>query len=127
MLSYKRIFYVDTPGIIQVYPEVKEELKRQVDEAIQIVKNLNYLAIGRGGMKPEPPEMPGLYDRLAEQLWMNNHFRFAYMKIRELKEDMVIKGLETNYSIVYPYLTEKGKEVYEVFINSLKEQDNSQE
>ena len=41
-----------------------------VNKSIQILKNLNYMAIGIGHMKPEPAGMPGLYDHLAHQIWV---------------------------------------------------------
>ena len=28
-------------------------------------------------MKPEPSDMSGLYEYLAEQIWISNHFWFA--------------------------------------------------
>ena len=115
-----RFFYLDTNNIIQSYPELKKDLQRQISESIQMIKNLNYMAIGMGSMKPEPEDMPGLYDRLAEQIWSNNHFWFSNMKIRGLKGDFVINGLESSFIILYPYLTKTGITKFKNYMKSLK-------
>jgi AcrR family transcriptional regulator len=58
-----QFFYLDTHNIIQTYPELKAGLEIQINESIQMIKNLNYMGVGMGLMKPEPTEMPGLYDQ----------------------------------------------------------------
>lgn len=112
-----RFFYLDTYNILQSYPELKIELRQQISEAIQVIKNLNYLAVGMGYLKAEPADMPGLYDQLAEQIWINNHFWFSQMHIRGEEGDHVVKGLKACTAISYPYLTEKGKKAYKAFID----------
>ncbi|MEM6802974.1 MAG: TetR/AcrR family transcriptional regulator [Bacteroidota bacterium] len=119
-----RFFYLDTYNILQSYPELKIEMRQQIQEAILVIKNLNYLAVGKGYLKPAPPEMPDLYDKLADQIWINNHFWFTQMEIRGLKEDIVLKGLDACVFISYPYLTEKGKQVYMGFIEKVKAEKN---
>lgn len=114
-----RFFYLDTYNILQSYPELKIDMQKQISEAIQVIKNLNYLAVGMGYLKPEPEDTPGLYDKLAEQIWINNHFWFSQMHIRGEEGDLVIKGLEACVAISYPYLTEKGKKVYKGFIDKV--------
>ena len=119
-----QFFYLDTHNIIQTYPELKAGLEIQINESIQMIKNLNYMGVGMGLMKLEPTEMPGLYDQLAQQIWVNNHFWFAQMKIRGLEGSVVVKGLEAGFGIIYPYLTEKGITAYREFIDGVKaEQD----
>ncbi len=119
-----QFFYLDTNNIIQTYPELKEGLQTQIQESLQMIKNLNYMAVGKGLMKPEPAEMPGLYDQLAQQIWINNHFWFAQMKIRGIEGSVVVKGLEAGFAVVYPYLTEKGITSYQEFIGGVKEKEN---
>jgi AcrR family transcriptional regulator len=119
-----QFFYLDTHNIIQTYPELKAGLEIQINESIQMIKNLNYMGVGMGLMKPEPTEMPGLYDQLAQQIWINNHFWFAQMKIRGLEGSVVVKGLEAGFGIVYPYLTEKGIAAYREFIDGVKAEQN---
>ena len=116
-----KFFYLDTYNILQSYPDLKEEFQARLNEAILIIKNLNFLAVGKGAMKPEPPEMPGLYEYLAEQIWISNHFWFAQKYIRGKTENAIIKGLEANYAILYPHLTERGKASHLKYIEKMKE------
>lgn len=116
-----KFFYLDTYNILQSYPDLKKEFQNRLNEAILIIKNLNFLAVGKGAMKPEPADMPGLYEQVAQQIWINNHFWFAQMNIRGKTEDTVIKGMESNFAILYPYLTEKGRAGHRKYIAALKE------
>ncbi len=116
-----KFFYLDTYNILKSFPDVKEMFQIRLNEAIHIIKNLNYLSVGKGAMKPEPEDMPGLYNQLAEQLWINIHFWFAQMNIRGKSEDIVLKGLEANFIILYPYLTEKGRKGHRDYIAAFKE------
>ncbi len=118
-----KFFYLDTYNILQSYPELQEVFQARLNEAILIIKNLNFLAVGKGAMIPEPADMPGLYERLAEQIWINNHFWFCQMHIRgKTHEDTVLEGMEANFSILYPYLTEKGRHGHRSYIEQLKAQ-----
>ena len=117
-----RFFYLDTHNILQTYPHLQKGMEIQIKESMQIIKNLNYLSIGMGYMKPEPPEMPGLYDHLAQQIWVNSHFWLAQTTIRGMEDDSVSEGLEAYFAICYPYLTEEGIVSYRNYINNLKKE-----
>lgn len=106
-----RFFFLDTHNILLLYPELRPALEKQIQEAIQMIKNVNYIGIGKGYLKPAPPEMPNLYDYLAHQIWINNHFWLAQMNIRGEEEgDIIEKGMRSIFAITYPYFTEIGKE-----------------
>ncbi len=115
-----RFFYLDTHNILKTFPKIKKEMHTQIKESIQIIKNVNYLAIGKGYMLTEPEDMPGLYDQLAHQIWINSHFWLAQANIRGKKKLDIIDGLDNFYALVYPYLTKKGKSSYRTYIDSLK-------
>lgn len=117
-----KFFYLDTYNILQSYPDLKEEFQARLNESILIIKNLNFLAVGKGAMKPEPPDMPGLYEHLAEQIWISNHFWFAQKYIRGKTENAIIRGLEANFAILYPHLTERGKEAHRTYIAKMKKE-----
>lgn len=117
-----KFFYLDTYNILQSYPALKKDFQARLNEAILIIKNLNFLAVGKGLMIPEPPEMPGLYDKLAEQIWINNHFWFCQLHVRGEAEDTVLKGMESNFAILYPYLTEKGRAGHRAYIAAMKKE-----
>ena len=111
-----RFFYLDTPGILKTFPELNAIVQKQINESYQIIKNLHYLSIGMGSMKPEPEEFPGLYDQLVRHIMIHNHFWFAHSQIKGDHENLIKKGLESLFSLTYPYLTEKGVEEYKQFI-----------
>ncbi len=116
-------FFLDTPNIIKAFPETNKVIKEQVDEAFKMIKGVNYLAIGMGYMKPEPPEFPGLYDELAAHQWRNTHFWISYARIKGMEDNLVLKGMEAQFSLIYPYLTEKGIEANKRFLEELKNGD----
>ena len=113
-----QFFYLDTPSILKSFPDLHEQVLFQINKAIQLIKNLNYMYIGMGRMKPEPVDFPGLYDHLAEQIWMTNHFWMAQSYIRKISDNFVENGIKHCFSITYPYLTETGIEGYKAFMKS---------
>lgn len=115
-----KFFYLDTYNILQSNPVLKEEMYKQINESMQIIKNLNYLSIGMGYFKPEPEDFPGLYDKLVEQIWVNSHFWFAQNIIRGSKNDSIVEGLENSYALIFPHLTEKGKMRYKEYMIKIK-------
>jgi AcrR family transcriptional regulator len=112
-------FYLDTPNILKMFPELNEKVQKQIEESYQIIKNLNYLAIGMGMMKPEPEDNPGSYDQLMRHIWIHNHFWFANSRIINSEDNLVKKGIESLFNLCYPYLTKKGVLSYKQFIKAL--------
>ena len=115
-----KFFYLDTYNILQSNPVLKEEMYKQINESMQIIKNLNYLSIGMGYFKPEPEDFLGLYDKLVEQIWVHTHFWFAQNIIRGSKNDSIVEGLENSYALIFPHLTEKGKMRYKEYMIKIK-------
>ena len=112
-------FYLDTPNILKMFPDLNEKVQKQIEESYQIIKNLNYLAIGMGMMKPEPEDNPGSYDQLMRHIWIHNHFWFANSRIINSEDNLVKKGIESLFNLCYPYLTKEGVLSYKQFIKSL--------
>ncbi|MEM1124183.1 MAG: TetR/AcrR family transcriptional regulator [Bacteroidota bacterium] len=115
-----RFFYMDAYNILKTYPALRTAIREHIEEAIQITKTVQYLAIGMGYLKPEPPEMPGAYDTLALNIWMLLHFWFAQMEIRGIEGDPVQSSLKAHSHVLYPYLTEKGKQLIVSHLESLE-------
>lgn len=105
-----RFFHTDLYNILKTYPELREAIQSNVEEALVITKTIQYLAIGMGYLKPEPSALPGSYDSLALNSWMILHFWFAQMEIRGIEGDPIESCLKMHAHIWYPYLTEKGQE-----------------
>ena len=120
-------FFLDTPNILKSYPIVTEQIKDQIEDAFKMIKGINYLSIGMGFMKPEPKDFPGLYEELAAHLWRNTHFWISYARIKDFKEDLVVKGMESHYSLIYPYLTEKGVQANKKYLEHLREKRANKE
>jgi len=111
-----KFFYLETQNILRAHPDLREQMENRVKEDIQMIKNLNFIAIGKGYMKPELKDFPGLYDMLANQIWMTSHFWFAQTTLKRIEGNGVYKGTEACFAVLYPYLTPKGKEVYLNFL-----------
>ena len=120
-------FFLDTPNILKSYPIVTEQIKDQIEDAFKMIKGINYLSIGMGFMKPEPKDFPGLYEELAAHLWRNTHFWISYARIKDFKEDLVVKGMESHFSLIYPYLTEKGVQANKKYLEHLREKRANKE
>ncbi|KRO90103.1 MAG: TetR family transcriptional regulator [Bacteroidetes bacterium] len=116
-----KFFYLDTFNIVNCYPALKLEMIRQVNNAVEMIKNLNFMSIGKGYLKPESVDNPGLYDNVAHQIWMQSFFWYAQSDFRNLNDSAIIKkGLESSYAIIYPYLTELGIEKYKEYLKNIK-------
>lgn len=111
-----KFFYLETQNNLRAHPDLREQMENRVKEDIQMIKNLNFIAIGKGYMKPELKDFPGLYDMLANQIWMTSHFWFAQTTLKRIEGNGVYKGTEACFAVLYPYLTPKGKEVYLNFL-----------
>ena len=58
---------------------------------------------------------------MRRRIWHQSVW-FSQMHIRGKSEDLVIKGMEFNFAILYPYLTEKGRKGHRAYIAVLKEE-----
>jgi hypothetical protein len=114
-----KFFFLDTYNIVKTYPVLRTEMNKRAHESMQITKNLNYMAVGMGHMKPEPKDMPGLYDNLAEQIWVNHHFLYSQYYIRGYEDITIKQGIESIFALNYPYLTEEGIKTYREYLESI--------
>lgn len=116
-----KFFYLETQNILRSHPDLKEQMENRVKEDIQMIKNLNYIAIGKGYMQLEPEDFPGLYNILANQIWMTSHFWFAQTTLKRIGGNGVNQGLQACYAALHPYLTSKGKGIYRAFLTENKQ------
>tara|TARA_B100000768_G_C11126075_1_gene309653 strand:+ start:40 stop:306 length:267 start_codon:yes stop_codon:yes gene_type:complete len=84
-----------------------------------MIKNLNYIAIGKGYMVPEPDNLKNVYGLLANQIWMSSHFWYVQADFKNQEKDIIAKRLISNYALVFPYLTEKGVDKYLEYLHNL--------
>ena len=102
-----RFFFQDTLDIIRTYPKIGERHRQQIEEEVNIIKNLLYMQVGKGTLTPEPA--PGVYDTLAEVIWQTLHFWFARKAILGDTQPGWVDAIRTIGHLVYPYLTEERK------------------
>jgi len=106
-----RFFYQDTLEIIRSYPELAKMHQEQVAQEKAIIRNLMFMSVGKGDLVAEPLE--GVYESLAHSIWMTLHFWLTQQIIRGEKNNNLEEGLLTIANLLYPYATEKGKEIFE--------------
>ena len=105
-----RFFYQDTLEVIRSYPELAKLHQQQVEQEKSIIRNLMFIAVGKGEMMVEP--IDGLYESLAHSIWMTVHFWLTQQIIRGQENNNLEMGLVTIANLLFPYATEKGKTVF---------------
>lgn len=106
-ISFKyRFFYLHTLDILRSYPDIAKQHRKQVESNVEYVRAILAYSMGTGNMKPEP--YPGCYLRLSETIWTVLHFWLLGEAIRG-KKHSPNEARMTMWSLVEPYLTEKGR------------------
>jgi AcrR family transcriptional regulator len=109
-ITHFGFFYQDTLEIIRSYPNLADLHKQQVQQEKSIIRNLIFLSVGKGDLVAEPYE--GMYESLAHSIWMTLHFWLTQQIIRGEKQNNLEMGLVTIANLTYPFVTEKGKEIF---------------
>lgn len=114
-----KFFYLDTHNILKSYETLHKEMEFQIHEAVQLIKNIIYVGVGKGDMIHGPGIVENTYEELSSQIWMTCHFWYAQSHFKHEKENIIIKGLNACYGLLAPYLTPKGVRRYKDYINNL--------
>ena len=112
-----KFFYLDTHNILKSYKDLNKEIAFQIHEAVQIIKNMIYVSVGKGYIVHGPGIIENTYDELSNQIWMTCHFWYVQSHFRCEKENIINKGLKACHGLMAPYLTSKGIEKYQEFLN----------
>ena len=115
-----KFFYLDTHNILKSYKELEQEMEIQIFEAVKLIKNIIYIAVGKGEMMHGPGITENTYEQVSNQIWMTCHFWFAQSDFKKTKENIINRGLYACYSLLFPYLSDKGIKKYTAFLNNLK-------
>ena len=115
-----KFFYLDTHNILKSYKELEQEMEFQIFEAVKLIKNIIYIAVGKGDMIHGPGITENTYEQVSNQIWMTCHFWFAQSDFKNTKENIINKGLNACYCLLAPYLSEKGTKKYKTILNTLK-------
>lgn len=106
-ISYKyRFFFLDTPDILRAYPGIAAQYRVQVEENIRYIRAILDYSVGTGNLVAEP--FPHCYDRLSETVWSVIQFWLLKEAIRGRRNVNPEDARATMWSLVSPYLTEKG-------------------
>ncbi len=108
LLSIKyRFFFLDTLDIIRSHPKLAEIHRRYIEAHIKYVRDMLQHSENTGHLKPEPE--PGVYNLLAESVWMILQFWLSNEAIRGKDFHDAKAAVKAMWNLVMPYLTEKGK------------------
>lgn len=114
-----RFFYRDFLEVFHVYPEIREHYKEQISHLIRFNRKMLYVAVDMGFMIEEPHE--GLYNTLARNSWAIQN---SWLMAREILGAEIINiagGVLAVMDLHFPYLTQKGKDLYRISKEELKE------
>lgn len=104
-------FYLDTLEITRAYPEIGATHRERIRSQIaQLYSMLDFNA-ARGAMVPEPIE--GLYQQLAQQLWMTMDQWLYQQSVLERKTDDEKAYRQAVWNLFIPCFTPMGAREYQ--------------
>ncbi len=101
-----RFFFLDTLDILRAYPEIAKLYRTQVEDNIRYIRAILDYSVGTGNMVAEP--FAHCYDRLSETVWSVIKFWLLKEAVRGRQNLDPEDARATMWSLVSPYLTEKG-------------------
>ena len=113
-----KFFYLDTHNILKSYEILGKEMELQIHKAVQLIKNIIYVSVGKGDLIHGPGIIENTYEELSNQIWMNCHFWYAQSHFKNEEKNIIAKGLNSCYGLLAPYLTAKGVVKYKEFLNN---------
>ncbi len=113
-----KFFYLDTHNILKSYEMLRKEMEFQIHKAVQLIKNIIYVSVGKGDLIHGPGIVENTYKELSNQIWMTCHFWYAQSHFRNEKKNIVANGVRSCYGLLAPYLTSKGVKKYKEFLNT---------
>ena len=112
-----RFFYRDILEIKSFAPQAKDLYQKQMEQVLNFTKNGMYLAIGKGIIKPEPHDRHHHY--FAKNIWAILNSWLAEREILGEENVSMNEIMLAVWEFLYPYLTEKGLEVFVELKNQL--------
>ncbi|MEL6841996.1 MAG: TetR/AcrR family transcriptional regulator, partial [Bacteroidota bacterium] len=100
-----RFFYQDMLEIERSHPEIGEKHQVHIERQIANVRAMIDYSVQAGNMQPEARS--GLYDHLANTVWMMLNFWLTQKQIR--KQAAQTSAMEAIWMLVIPHLTTKGE------------------
>ncbi len=100
-------FYLDTLEVIRAYENIAEIHRKHIKWQLEQLRNMLDFNTARGALQQEP--MEGVFDRLAQQLWMSLDLWMAQQYIRGNKTPQLKDYREAVWGLLIPHFTEMGK------------------
>ena len=112
-----KFFYSDLVDIVRGYPKIAELHKLHIDNQISRLHDVLNEFSRSGRLKKY--ESSNLYAFLSRQLWLTGSFWLSRCIVRGMKHDME-ELQEEAWSLIYPHLTDKGKQELSKLIDIAK-------
>ena len=112
-----KFFYSDLVDIVRGYPKIAELHKLHIDNQISRLHDVLNEFSRSGRLKKY--ESSNLYAFLSRQLWLTGSFWLSRCIVRGMKHDME-ELQEEAWSLIYPHLTDKGKQELSKMIDIAK-------
>lgn len=112
-----KFFYSDLVDIVRGYPKIAELHKLHIDNQISRLHDVLNEFSRSGRLKKY--ESSNLYAFLSRQLWLTGSFWLSRCIVRGMKHDME-ELQEQAWSLIYPHLTDKGKQELSKLIDIAK-------
>ena len=112
-----KFFYSDLVDIVRGYPKIAELHKLHIDNQISRLHDVLNEFSRSGRLKKY--ESSNLYAFLSRQLWLTGSFWLSRCIVRGMKHDME-ELQEQAWSLIYPHLTDKGKQELSKMIDIAK-------
>jgi AcrR family transcriptional regulator len=120
-LSIKyRFFFLDTLDILRKHPKLAETHRKYIDAHIKYVRSMLQHSENTGHLKSEVEKE--IYNTLAESVWMMLQFWLINEAIRGKEFHDAKAAVKAMWSLVMPYLTEKGKNKILAVINHTEQE-----
>ncbi len=112
-----KFFYSDLVDIVRGYPKIAEQHKIHIDNQISRLHDVLKEFSNSGRIKKY--ESSNIYAFLSRQLWLTGSFWLSRCIVRGMNHEIEDLQEET-WSLIYPHLTNKGKEELSKFIDIAK-------
>ncbi|MCB0546558.1 MAG: TetR/AcrR family transcriptional regulator [Phaeodactylibacter sp.] len=108
-------YYVDSVEVDRTCPEMASFRRQHISKMISQIRKRFDFNISRGVIRKEA--RPGLYDTLAQSIWMLIAFWVPQSLVRGERLPLKQEALkETIWNLVYPHLTQEGIAEFEQLI-----------
>lgn len=114
-----RFFYRDILEVITLTPKAKLVFEKQMQQVQSFTRNGLYLAVGKGIVVPEPHE--GHYAIFARNIWAILNSWLAEREVLGKERISLSHIMLALWEFHYPYLTEKGRELFYTLKDQLPE------